>query len=155
MLSTESPRNSNRSFVGIPPASWAKLRWVRARTRSSGSRSTPRSASSVLAASFLSIVTREFAQRGPAGVDGVVVGVAGGVGEGNSALGAEPLTVLAAHGVERQIQHHGVHDRVEQVDRVLLDDGHRFLVLIGLVRLERVGVREEFGDLAGEALRER
>src|SRR5450756_2052919 len=39
--STESPRNSRRSFVGIPPASWAKERWVSASTRSSGSSWTP------------------------------------------------------------------------------------------------------------------
>src|SRR5690625_1733265 len=155
MLSTESPRNSSRSFVGMPPASWAKLRWVSARTRSSGSRSTPRSASSVLAASFLSIVTREFAQRGPAGVDGFFVGVAGVVGKGNSALGTEPLAVLAAHGVERQVQHYGVHDRVEQVDRVILDDGNGVLILVGLVPLEGVGVSVEFGDLDGEVLGER
>ena len=39
--STVSPRNSSRSLVGMPPASCANERCVRASTRSSGSRWTP------------------------------------------------------------------------------------------------------------------
>src|SRR4051812_36732976 len=39
--STESPRNSRRSFVGSPPFSYAYDRWVRARSSRSASRDTP------------------------------------------------------------------------------------------------------------------
>src|SRR5690349_5129358 len=39
--STESPRNSRRSFVGRPPFSYAYERWVSARTRRAGSSEYP------------------------------------------------------------------------------------------------------------------
>src|SRR3954470_10258530 len=60
---TASPRNSNRSFVGSPPFSYANDRWVRARSRMPASSRTPSASSSGWVTGEVSLVTSQPGHR--------------------------------------------------------------------------------------------
>src|SRR5690625_211706 len=180
--STVSPRNSSRSLVGMPPASWAKERWVRARTSSSGSMGTPsrsRStstssraapAAALRAISPLPVVdpallglavggvlaegAGEPGEGGPAGVDDDVLVVGRQVGHPLTAAGTQPAAALLAQRVQRQGGDDGVAQHGLQVDEVALELEHvlRLLVALGEGGLPGAGVEEELAHRHGAGL---